>query len=172
MGETGTITIDRMTREDIDQVLAIEQASFTMPWSRNLFLSEFRNPKVSLMLVARSPEGGSRILGYIVCWVIADELHILDLATETSWRRKGIARMLVLAAVRQGNAAGVWRVFLEVRASNIAALLLYEGLGFIRSLVREGYYDMPVEDAVVMSLERDALAALLEQPVDGRNAEH
>jgi [ribosomal protein S18]-alanine N-acetyltransferase len=172
MGEAGTITIERMTQEDIDQVLAIEQASFTMPWSRNLFLSEFRNPKVSLMLVARSPEGGSRILGYIVCWVIADELHILDLATETSWRRKGIARMLVLAAVRQGNAAGVWRVFLEVRASNIAALLLYEGLGFIRSLVREGYYDMPVEDAVVMSLERDALAALLEQPVDGRNAEH
>jgi ribosomal-protein-alanine N-acetyltransferase len=170
MGETGTITIDRMTREDIDQVLAIEQASFTMPWSRNLFLSEFRNPAVSLMLVARSPDGGGRIIGYIVCWAVADELHILDLATEPSWRRKGIARMLVLAAIREGDAVGASRVFLEVRASNQAALLLYEGLGFTRSLVREGYYDMPVEDAVVMSLERDDMASLLNEPVGGRKS--
>jgi len=170
MGETGTITIDRMTREDIDQVLAIEQASFTMPWSRNLFLSEFRNPSVSLMLVARSPDCGGRIIGYIVCWAVADELHILDLATEPSWRRKGIARMLVLAAIREGDAVGASRVFLEVRASNQAALLLYEGLGFTRSLIREGYYDMPVEDAVVMSLERNAMALLLNEPVGGRKS--
>ncbi|MBS1192585.1 MAG: rimI [Nitrospirae bacterium] len=170
MGETGTITIDRMTREDIDQVLAIEQASFTMPWSRNLFLSEFRNPTVSLMLVARSPDSGGRIIGYIVCWAVADELHILDLATEPSWRRKGIARMLVLAAIREGDAVGASRVFLEVRASNQAALLLYEGLGFTRSLIREGYYDMPVEDAVVMSLERNAMALLLNEPVGGRKS--
>jgi [ribosomal protein S18]-alanine N-acetyltransferase len=170
MGEAGTITIDRMTREDIDQVIAIEQASFTMPWSRNLFQSEFRNSKVSLMLVARSLEGDGRIIGYIVCWVVADELHILDLATEPSWRRKGIARMLVLSAIRQGNAVGALRAFLEVRASNTAALLLYEGLGFTRSLVREGYYDMPVEDAVVMSLERDTLATLVNQPLSEKKA--
>jgi ribosomal-protein-alanine N-acetyltransferase len=121
------------------------------------------------MLVARSPESGGRIIGYIVCWVVADELHILDLATEPSWRRKGIARMLVLAAIRQGNAVGALRAYLEVRASNTAALLLYEGLGFTRSLVREGYYDMPVEDAVVMSLERDALASLMNMPGGGRD---
>lgn len=170
MGETGTITIDRMTREDIDQVLAIEQASFAMPWSRNLFLSEFRNPTLSLMLVARSPDSGGRVIGYIVCWAVADELHILDLATEPSWRRKGIARKLVLAAIREGNAAGASRAFLEVRASNDAALLLYEGFGFTRSLIREGYYDTPVEDAVVMSLERNEMASLLNEPVGGRKS--
>jgi [ribosomal protein S18]-alanine N-acetyltransferase len=169
MGEAGTITIDRMTREDIDRVLAIEQASFSMPWSRNLFLSEFRNPTVSLMLVARSPDS-VRLIGYIVCWAVADELHILDLAIEPSWRRKGIARMLVLAAIREGDAAGASRAFLEVRASNQAALLLYEGLGFTRSLVREGYYDMPVEDAVVMSLERNDMASLLNEPVSERKS--
>ena len=141
-----------------------------MPWSRNLFLSEFRNPKVSLMLVARSQESDDRIIGYIVCWAVADELHILDLATEPSWRRKGIARMLVLAAIREGDAVGASRAFLEVRASNQAALLLYEGLGFTRSLVREGYYDMPVEDAVVMSLERNDMASLLNEPVGGRTS--
>ena len=122
------------------------------------------------MLVARSPDSSGRIIGYIVCWAVADELHILDLATEPSWRRKGIARMLVLAAIREGDAVGASRVFLEVRASNQAALLLYEGLGFTRSLIREGYYDMPVEDAVVMSLERNAMALLLNEPVGGRKS--
>lgn len=161
MGETAAITIDSMTQEDLEQVLAIEQASFTMPWSRNLFLSEFRNPKVSLMLVARSSESVGRVIGYIACWVVADELHILDLATEPSLRRKGIARMLVLDAIRQGNERGASRAFLEVRSSNAAALLLYEGLGFSRALVREGYYDMPIEDAVVMALEKEGLDILL-----------
>jgi ribosomal-protein-alanine N-acetyltransferase len=78
--------------------------------------------------------------------------------------------MLVLAAIREGDAVGASRVFLEVRASNQAALLLYEGLGFTRSLIREGYYDMPVEDAVVMSLERNAMALLLNEPVGGRKS--
>ena len=167
MGKEAAIIIDSMTREDVDQVLAIEQTAFTMPWSRNLFLSEFRNQKVSLMLVARSPEDASKVVGYIVCWAVADELHILDLATASSWRRTGVARRLVLAAIRNGNERGALRAFLEVRASNTAALLLYDSLGFIRSCVREGYYDMPVEDAVVMSLERDALISLLGRSASG-----
>jgi ribosomal-protein-alanine N-acetyltransferase len=158
MGEAGTIIIDRLRQEDVEQVLAIEQASFSMPWSRNLFLSEFRNSNVSLMLAARSPEG--RVIGYIVCWIVADEMHILDLATLPALRRRGIARRLVLAAVRQGADRGVARAFLEVRASNRAALSLYERLGFTRSAVREGYYDQPLEDAVVMELDRTGLQAL------------
>jgi ribosomal-protein-alanine N-acetyltransferase len=157
MGKTATITIEHMLRDDLDQVLAIEEASFTMPWSRNLFLSEFRDPKVSLMLVARAHAAVRQIAGYIVCWRVADELHILDLATLPSLRRKGIARQLVLAALREGYQNGVRRAFLEVRASNSAAFALYENLGFIRTQVREGYYDKPIEDAVVMSLEQEGL---------------
>lgn len=150
-----------MTKEDLDQVLAIEQASFTMPWSRNLFLSEFRNAPVSLMLVARSSEAPQTIIGYIVCWIVADELHILNLATERARRRRGTARLLVMAALKKGFERNVRRAFLEVRASNEAALNLYEGLGFVRSMVRRGYYDLPVEDAVVMSLELDGLQKLV-----------
>ena len=68
MGETSTITIDRITidrmmKEDLDQVLAIEQTSFTMPWTRNLFLSEFRNAPVSLMLAARSSLETKAVIG-------------------------------------------------------------------------------------------------------------
>ena len=166
MGETSTIEIDRMIQSDLDQVLAIEQASFTMPWSRNLFLSEFRNAPVSLMLVARSSNEPPAIIGYIVCWIVADEMHILDLATEPSRRRKGIARQLVLAALMYGFERNVRRAFLEVRTSNEAALNLYEGLGFVRSIVRKGYYDLPVEDAVVMALEQDGLEKLVHRGAD------
>lgn len=162
MGKTATISIDRMMKEDLEQVLAIEQASFTMPWSRNLFLSEFRNSPVSHMLVACTSREPRKIIGYIVCWIVADELHILDLATEPGCRRKGIARQLVLASLRHGYERSVLRTFLEVRASNNAALNLYEGLGFVRSSVRKEYYDLPIEDAVVMSLEREGLIKLVQ----------
>jgi ribosomal-protein-alanine N-acetyltransferase len=54
-----------------------------------------------------------------------------------------------------------------VRASNEAALNFYEGLGFVRSTVRKGYYDLPVEDAVVMSLEQEGLWKLVQQDADG-----
>jgi ribosomal-protein-alanine N-acetyltransferase len=156
-----------MRKEDLDQVLVIEQISFTMPWSRNLFLSEFRNAPVSLMLVARSTSEPEAIIGYIVCWIVADELHILNLATEPARRRKGTARLLVLAALKYGFERNVRRAFLEVRASNEAALNLYEGFGFVRSMVRRGYYDLPVEDAVVMSLEQDGLQKLVRQDTEG-----
>jgi len=157
-----------MTKEDLDQVLAIEQTSFTMPWTRNLFLSEFRNAPVSLMLAARSSLEPQAVIGYIVCWIVADELHILNLATDPAWRRKGIARHLVLTALKYGCERNVRRAFLEVRASNEAALNFYEGLGFVRSIVRKGYYDQPVEDAVVMALEQDSLRKLVPLATDER----
>jgi ribosomal-protein-alanine N-acetyltransferase len=155
-----------MIKDDLDQVLAIEQTSFTMPWSRNLFLAEFRNAPVSLMLVARTSLEPQAIIGYIVCWIVADELHILNLATELARRRKGIARHLVLAALKYGYERNVRRAFLEVRTSNEAALNLYEVLGFAKSIVRKGYYDLPVEDAVVMSLEHDDLRKLVRHDED------
>ena len=63
----------------------------------------------------------------------------------------------VRAALKEGNDRRVQRAFLEVRESNRAALMLYEGLGLTRSLVREGYYDLPVENAVVMSLDHEGI---------------
>lgn len=161
MGKKAAITIDRMVKEDLDQVLAIEVASFTMPWSRNLFLSEFRNKPVSLMLVALSGGEGRFVVGYIVCWVFVDEIHILDLATLPQGRRRGIGRELVLAALRTGYEWGGRKAFLEVRESNNAALELYRGLGFAQTGVREEYYDLPVESAIVMTLATEGLRRLL-----------
>ncbi len=150
-----------MKKEDLDQVMAIEQASFSMPWSRNLFLSEFRSPGVSTLLVALEKDRPTRsITGYIVYWLVEDEMHILNLAVTPKFRRRGIARELVLAGIRRAYAKGARRAFLEVRASNSAAQKLYSNLGFSGGAVRRDYYDSPIEDAVIMTLERGALESL------------
>lgn len=161
MGKTPAITIDRMRKSDLDQVMDIENASFTMPWSRNLFLAEFRNNPLALMLAAHYGGEERVIAGYIVCWVFVDELHILDLAAAPEYRRRGIGKRLVLSALRQAYEGGARKAFLEVRESNSAAIELYRDLGFEQVHVREGYYDLPVENAVVMKLETERLRQLL-----------
>ncbi len=162
MGKAAAITIERMTKEDLDQVMAIEERSFTTPWSRNLFLAEFRNRPISLMLVALSEGTGREVVGYIVCWVFVDELHILDLATKESIRRHGVGRRLVLAALGTAYDGGARKVFLEVRRSNAAALALYEDLGFEQTQVRSEYYANPVEDAIVMTLGTERIRNILD----------
>jgi [ribosomal protein S18]-alanine N-acetyltransferase len=163
VGKETDYSIDFMRKEDIDQVLAIEQASFSMPWSRNLFLSEFRSPLVSTLLVARAGGPARFVIGYLVFWLVADEMHILNLAALPELRRKGIARELVLAGLKRAFLKGAKRAFLEVRASNAAAQKLYSNLGFSGISVRRDYYDLPVEDAVIMMLEQGQFRALVER---------
>ncbi len=163
MGKEDAVTIDMMKKGDVDQVLKIEQASFSMPWSRNLFLSEFRSPSVSNPMVALLDGPVRRIAGFIVFWLVKDEMHILNLAVSPALRRQGIARKLVRAAIRLAHRKGAERAFLEVRASNAAAQKLYSSLGFAGTSMRREYYDSPVEDAVVMTLERGAFEQLAMQ---------
>ncbi len=151
-----------MKKEDIEQVLAIERSSFSQPWSKNLFLSEFRSPGVSTLLVSLEGKAPVRqVTGYIVFWNVEDEMHILNLAVDKRVRRRGIARKLALSAVKRAFRKGARRAFLEVRASNIAAQRLYAGLGFTGNSIRRDYYDAPIEDAVVMSLEESAFRDLV-----------
>lgn len=158
------IKIDVMKKEDIDQVLDIERASFSMPWSRNLFLSEFRSPLVSTLMVAVADDPLSRrVIGYIVFWLAADEMHILNLATAPELRRQGTAKALVLAALKLAYQKGATRSFLEVRVSNAAARKLYSNLGFTGASIRRKYYDLPVEDAVMMTLERAPFKNLMKR---------
>ena len=164
MGKEIAITIDLMHKEDMDQVLAIEQASFSMPWSRTLFLSEFRSPLVSTLLVALADDPVLRtVIGYLVFWTVADEMHILNLATAPDQRRRGVAKKLVLAGLKWAHLKGAKRAFLEVRASNTVAQKLYAGFGFTGTSMRREYYDSPVEDAVVMVLEKGMFESLAKQ---------
>jgi ribosomal-protein-alanine N-acetyltransferase len=160
--------IDLMKKEDIDRVMAIEQASFSVPWSRNLFLSEFRSPLISTLMVALADDPLSRsVIGYIVFWHTADEMHILNLATAPEQRRRHVAKRLVLAGMKRAYQKGARKAFLEVRSSNAAAQKLYSSLGFTGTSVRRGYYDSPVEDAVLMTLEQAAFENLVKRDESG-----
>lgn len=167
MGEAADILIGVMKTADMEQVLAIEQVSFASPWTRRLFENELLRPEVSTLLVAYTEaeaSGTARylrlILGYIVFWVVADEMHILNLSVHPLYRRRGIARRLVIEAVRRASAMGAEKAYLEVRASNAPATALYSSLGFVSIGIRRSYYDNPREDAVVMTLEGRAFRAL------------
>ncbi|GAB4489652.1 MAG: ribosomal protein S18-alanine N-acetyltransferase [Thermodesulfovibrionales bacterium] len=153
-GEAETV-ISAMTTEDIPRVLAIELASFTTPWSEILFFNETKKER-SIALVARKDDA---VAGYICANYVLDEGHILDLAVHPDYRRQGVATLLIREALERLKRAGCGTVFLDVRASNLAARTMYEKIGFRLCGTRKNYYQKPDEDAtlLVLSLGADSV---------------
>src|SRR4051812_27686158 len=137
----------------LDDVLAIEEASFTSPWTREMYVAEFQNRDVSHCYLAKHQDG--QTVGFCSFWRIVDELHINNLAVAPPFRRSGVATALLTRVLADWAKLGAGRATLEVRRSNDAARLLYERLGFSVVGVRRGYYTKPIEDAIV--LRRDGL---------------
>ena len=134
--------------EQIDAVLAIEEASFTNPWTREMYLAELENPGVSFCFLANDAAGHP--IGFCSFWRVLDELHINNLAVVPERRRTGVARALLTFVLDEGARLGARRATLEVRRSNDAARYLYEQFGFTVAGVRRAYYTRPVEDALVL----------------------
>jgi ribosomal-protein-alanine N-acetyltransferase len=149
---TSDWTIERLTSaSEIDDVVAIEEASFTNPWTRDMYVAELDKPEVSYCYLARLANG--RVVGFCSFWLVVDEIHINNLAVLPDYRRRGVAMALLGHVLRQGVQLGAIRATLEVRRSNDPARLLYERLGFAVVGVRRAYYSKPVEDAIVLSRE-------------------
>lgn len=142
-----------MRPEDLDEVLTIERASFSMPWSRGAFLYEIQQNRVARCWVMR--EAG-RVLGYLCLWEIADELHITNIAVHPSCRRQGIGRTLLQGVLEDARKRKLRLVVLEVRPSNTEARILYETFGFRVIGRRPGYYYDTGEDALVMEADLQA----------------
>ena len=141
--------VESMTSPDqIDAVLAVEEASFTNPWTRAMYVAELENPGVSFCYFARGENG--KVVGFCSFWRVLDELHINNLAVLPSYRREGVATALLEYVMREGAGQGATRATLEVRRSNDAARLLYEQFGFSVAGVRKGYYTKPEEDALIL----------------------
>src|SRR5205085_11133819 len=140
-------SVDLMRAGDLDEVLAIERASFTMPWSRGAFLYEIEQNRVARCLVVR--EDGV-IVGYMCVWEIADEVHVTNIAIHPAYRRRGIAHNLLHGLVANARARELRMIVLEVRPSNHQAIALYESFHFRVTGRRRGYYYDTGEDALVM----------------------
>lgn len=137
-----------MSPDDLDEVMRIEELSFSTPWSRAFFERELVNP-VSFPYTERLRSGGrDRCAAYVVFWIVSGEGHILNLAVDPGLRRTGIAKRLLVFVLRFFIDRGVEEVFLEVRENNAAAISLYQGFGFETLFVRKRYYGD--EDAIVM----------------------
>ena len=136
------------TPDEIDAILAIEQASFTNPWTREMYVAELKNEGVSFFYLAR--DKGRQIVGFCSFWRVLDELHINNLAVVPEFRRRGVATALLRRVMEEAARFGTRRTMLEVRRSNTAAQELYERFGFVVAGTRSNYYTNPVEDALVL----------------------
>lgn len=106
---------------------------------------------------ARVPafEANETWVGYVMTWLVADELHILNVATDPRFRRRGVGRALIREIVQFARSSEVRLVLLEVRRSNHAAIQLYRSFGFNVLGLRKGYYASDGEDALEMALVLD-----------------
>lgn len=143
-------SVERLTVEDLDEVLAIERASFPTPWSRGAFVYELRQNPVAQCWIVRGSGTGPAVLGYLCLWEIAPEVHITNLAVHPEWRRRGVARFLLRAILEDARRRNLRLALLEVRPTNAEARSLYEGLGFQVVGRRKGYYFDTGEDALLM----------------------
>lgn len=147
--------IETASVADLEQILQLEEACFSAPWTRKMLEAELSGNQFAHFLIARGSglDGTTDIAGYLCFWVVFEELRIMNLAIKASARRRGIARRLVTRTLEIGLEKGASRALLEVRASNDPALLLYEHMGFRRVSIRSRYYSHPLEDAVLMEME-------------------
>ncbi|GAB4497422.1 MAG: ribosomal protein S18-alanine N-acetyltransferase [Anaerolineales bacterium] len=143
------VVIRKMTEADLEQVVAIDQVSFSLPWPARSFRYELTDNLTSRSWVA---ELDGCVAAMMVGWLIVDELHVATIATHPDYRRRGIGRKILIHALRAARAEGVVRAFLEVREGNGVAIAMYQNLGFVEDGRRKGYYKDNNEDAILMSL--------------------
>ena len=143
------MNIRRMTLDDLAQVVAIDKASFSLPWPERSFRFEITDNPASRAWVV---ELDGRIVGVIVAWLLVDEAHIATIATHPDFRRQGIAGRLLTHALQSMMNEGALTSVLEVRESNAAAQEMYRKFGFEESGRRPRYYKDNGEDAILMML--------------------
>ena len=140
------VEIRRLELSDLGAIESIEQRAYRTPWSRSMFASELAKP-TSICLGAFE---GSELVGYIVNSRYVDAWHVMNVAVDLEWQRRGIATALLehlFDLTREDERRGYT---LEVRVSNEDAIRLYEKLGFESRGLRRGYYTDNREDALIM----------------------
>jgi ribosomal-protein-alanine N-acetyltransferase len=142
---TEPLEIRRLTYADLPQVIAIERRAFPTPWSLAMFVLELSKPSGICLAALRD----GRLVGYLVCSRYDVVWHLMNIAVDDRLHRQGIASTLLERLFAQADRPGE-QYTLEVRASNLAAMALYEGFGFRHAGRRRGYYHDNHEDAAIM----------------------
>jgi len=140
------VDIRALELRHLNAIEEIEKRSYPTPWSRSMFAGELAKP-ASICLGAF--EGG-HLVGYMIISRYVDAWHVMNIAVDPEFRRRGIATALLEALFELTDDGGRCGFTLEVRVSNVGAIKLYERLGFHARGIRRGYYTDNREDAVIM----------------------
>ncbi len=139
--------VGQLSQLAVPELVLIERACNTAPWSEQLFSDEF-NASYAVVWGVRS---GGALVGFIIVHSIVDELHIVNLGVLPGFRKQGFAKALMDVVTEEAITAGLSLITLEVRMSNTPALALYDKYGFVTVGCRKGYYSDNGEDAVLMT---------------------
>lgn len=141
------IHIRRMIGADAPMAASLERECFSEPWSENAYLSTLANEN-AVYLAAETEEGS--LAGVCGLLDILGEGDISNVAVREAFRRQGIAERMLTELLAQGRKRGITAFTLEVRASNQAAIRLYEKFGFVCEGRRKNFYEKPREDALIL----------------------
>jgi len=145
-----SIEICKAEPRHLPEIVRIEREHFPAPcWSAEFIERKLHDPTVRFLVA----EAEGRVLGYAVLQPILPEAELLNIAVDQPAQRQGIARQLIVHLLNEAIGQGIRTIHLEVRASNAPALTLYRTLGFMQTGLRRDYYQNPMEDAVLMTLD-------------------
>ena len=144
-----SIQIVPMNADHLEELEKLERICFARPWSRKMLAEELENQCAAFLVAQDSIT--QQVMGYAGLLVMADGGYITNVAVFPEFRRQGVAAKLI--AVFENFARGNKLAFLtlEVRPSNTAAIALYKGFGFEEVGRRKNYYDLPKEDALILT---------------------
>ena len=139
------MTIHTMTATHVPAIAQLEIECFADPWTETALYEELANPCAAFLVALIDDQ----VVGYLGCHHVADEGYITNVAVSPHARRQGIARELLRYAKTEWQY--LFRITLEVRVSNAAAIALYESEGFVKDGIRPSFYRHPAEDAAIYS---------------------
>lgn len=146
LGNGQQICIRPMEKKDAEAAAALEAEAFSQPWSRQDFQDAIG--KQETLYVAAEQNG--TLIGCCGVWNACGDGYIGNVSVKKEMRGQGIGRLLLQTLMLWGNELGITAYTLEVRVSNMAAIRLYEALGFERAGIRPGFYQKPLEDALIL----------------------
>jgi len=148
---TKSANFTSITSKDINALMAIENACHSHPWSEKTFASCIGGRYFGERL-----DESQNLIGFYIGELVVDEATLMDICVTPNQQGKGFGKKLLTQFIEQAKAKGAVKVWLEVRAKNISAQMLYVNAGFIETGRRTGYYPSAqgfgYEDAIVMCL--------------------
>ena len=142
------LNVRRMLVSDGDVIAHLEEQTFSDAWSKNSILETLGNAQAFILVAERE----DKIVGYCIVYYVLDEAEIARIAVDSSLRRQGVGREILLETCRVCKELGMERLLLDVRESNETARGFYENFGFAVDGIRKNFYENPKEHAVLMSM--------------------